>query len=303
MFEFLSGIIISTALLSNGFSFITQAPVRNIEVQRIPVEDRMTIPVKVNTNSLGIETTATSIAVFDEASGQLLYGKNQYHRQPIASITKLMTAIVVSENVDDWDALVEITAEDYREGNIVYLLQGETATVREIFNLMLIASSNEAAAALARHTLGENFIAVMNQRAAQLGMENAAFVDPTGLSQFNIASATDLKILASVAFANQDIVNAVTRSEYDFATANTQRLVQGKSTNQLLKSFINQSPYTINGAKTGYLNEAGYCLLTQVQRDSGEVLTVVLLGAASQIDRWQEVKGLVDWVFGNYEWR
>ncbi len=109
--------------------------------------------------------------------------------------------------------------------------------------------------------------------------------------------------LVTAAFAQPEIVKALNYGSYDFTTINTKRSATVTNTDKLLESFLNNNQdYAIVGAKTGHLDEAGYCLVMKVKKINGPTLTVVILGADSATDRWQEAKGLVDWVVTNYRW-
>ena len=118
------------------------------------------------------------------------------------------------------------------------------------------------------------------------------------MGYFLYCNFSDIK---SFDFSQTDIAQAVTQKNYEFAVQNSGRLVRAESTDQLLASFLNADSYQIIGAKTGFLEEAGYCLVLRVQRD-GHGIIVVLLGAKDQASRWQEALGLVDWIFSNYQW-
>jgi len=240
--------------------------------------------------------------IIDDQSGEILYGKNSQAVLPIASITKLMTALVLLDTNPDWNKQVTITAADRRIGGQIYLLTGDVVTVKNLFHLMLISSTNEAAVALARISGISDFAGAMNHKAAELGMNNSNFVDPSGLNPDNRASAEDLTKLAGAAFNQQEIVSAVVNKEYTFKIINTGRPINAASTDRLLDSFLNAGDYKIIGAKTGYLSEVSYCLLLKVKKIDGPQLTLALLGAETISDRWQEAKGLVDWVLRNYQW-
>lgn len=299
MLQFLISVIIASLFLPTGASFLTE---RSVDFSYSWPPLAQTGPQRLVNSSLGIETTADAALVVDGSTDAILYAKNNYRVQPVASITKLLTALVALDSNIDLGQVVTITEQDKREGNIVYLLTGEQVTVRDLLFLSLGASSNEATAALARASGIQNFASAMNGYAYQLGMTDSTFVDSTGLEPGNISSAADLIKLGRAAFANQLIAQAITTSEYRFTVTNTGRQVVAYSTDQLLGSFLDRGQYRILGGKTGYLDEAGYCLLVAVQQENGPTLYVTLLGSASQADRWQEAKGLVDWVLRNYQW-
>ena len=299
MFQLITSLVLASLIFPSSFNFLTE---KAVDFSYAPVMAEPTLtPQRLATASLGIETTAENILVVDEASAKVLYTKNSGAVAPIASLTKLLTALVFLDHNPGWDKTVTIIQADQRAGGRVYLLPGEEVNLKDLFYLMLVASSNEAAAALARATDLENFATAMNQKAAVLGLSDSTFVEPTGLSVGNVASPADLVGLAKIAFSQTDIAQAVTQKNYEFTVQNSGRLVRAESTDQLLASFLNADSYQIIGAKTGFLEEAGYCLVLRVQRD-GHGIIVVLLGAKDQASRWQEALGLVDWIFSNYQW-
>ena len=259
------------------------------------------LPERIPNDSVGLRTSARSILVTDTASGLGLYSKAPTQLAPIASITKLMTALVVLDAQLDWDEEITIAPQDQRAGNIVALGTGDRVSLRDTFNVMLIASSNEASAALARRVSPDNFVTLMNQKAAALGMTRTFFQEPTGLDSGNVSTVLDLLLLADAAFSRPEIRAAVQRPSYTFTPVG-KRARTVVSTDDLLGSFLNQDEFSIVGGKTGYLSDAGYCLLLRVNHQDGRSLTLALLGAATAGDRWQEAKGLMDWVLDNYAW-
>lgn len=299
MLNFITSIILASLLIPTGFNFLFE---KSVDYSYAGEVSKLNAPQRILNKSFGLKTTAESILIIDNASGAVLYNKNSEAILPIASITKLMTALVVLDNNPDWDKAVTVDKEDYKDGGIIRVLSGEQVTVRDLFYLTLVASANEAAAALARSSGIENFQSAMNKKAAELGMADSYFLDPSGLEVENASTVADLIKLAQAAFSREEIVKAVKAKSYSFEVLNNQRIGWVPNTDQLLDSFLNWGGYKIIGAKTGYLDEAGYCLLFQVKTRDDESLTVALLGMNSQWDRWQEAKGLVDWVFRNYQW-
>lgn len=259
-------------------------------------------PVRIQNNSLGIQTTADSILATDVDSGKVLYKKDSANQQPIASLTKLMTALVFLENNPGFEEAVAITQEDAREGGIVYLFSGNQVIVDDLFHLLLVSSTNEAAAAIARISTVPDFVAAMNQKAKELGMNSTTFVEPTGLEAGNISTAEDITILLKTAMQNEKIRAVADMPLYRFVEQTSGREITAYSTNQLLSSFVNNKGYKIIGAKTGYLEEAGYCIAVMIEKDGAGQVIFVLFGMDTIDDRWLETKGLIDWVFGNFKW-
>ncbi|MFA6254895.1 MAG: serine hydrolase [Patescibacteria group bacterium] len=300
MLNFLTSLILASLLIPAGFNFLTDKAVDYS--YRQPNVGQAGSPQRLVNESFGLKTTAKSILIVDDNSGSVLYNKNSLAITPIASITKLMTALVILDTKPDWEQVVKISPGDKREGGMIYLMSGEEATVKDLFYLMLIGSANEAAVALARNSGITEFNAAMNKKAKELGMTNSYFLEPSGIDPLNVSSPADLLKLAQAAFAKPEITQALTTEIYKFQVINNQRQVKVFSTDRLLDSFLNGPNYQVLGAKTGYLDEAGYCLLLRVQKISGPSLTLVLLGSETIDDRWQEAKGLVEWVFRNYSW-
>ncbi|HEX9664697.1 MAG TPA: hypothetical protein VGA49_02640, partial [Patescibacteria group bacterium] len=167
----------------------------------------------------------------------------------------------------------------------------------------LIGSDNNAMAALARSTglSPEEFADLMNAKADSLKMNNSHFIEPTGLSPLNVSTARDVLKLARAAFADEKISEILRIKKYQFTSAsNISHTVY--STDLLLNSFLNADPYQVVAGKTGFINEAGYCLTAQISHSeqNGEILAVVL-GTTGHLNRFDEMKGLVSWVFDNYE--
>lgn len=301
MSNFLASIVLASLLVPSGFNFLitraTDFPYAQV------VNQQALTPVRMVNTSFGLETSADSIVVIDDESEAILYSKNSGTVTPIASITKLVTALTFLNTNPDLESSIVIESSDFREGGIARLIPGEEINLRDLLVITLTASANEGAVALARASGLEDFPAAMNNTANQLGMWRSYFVEPSGVDPANISRPADLIKLADTAFEHPEIKQALGHNTFTFTTLNTQRVGSLESTNELLTSFLNNnSDYQIVGAKTGYLDEAGYCLLFKVKKNNGPSLTVVILGADTPTDRWQEAKGLVDWVFSNYQW-
>jgi D-alanyl-D-alanine carboxypeptidase len=300
MLNFFASLIIASLLLPSGLNFLIASPVPAFFP--FPEQETEQAPKRLINNNFGLQTSAKSILVVDDASGASLYQKNSFDVLPIASITKLITALTILETKPDWEKIVTISKEDQKEGGLIYFVPGEKVTVRDLFNLMLSASVNEAAYALARTSGLADFSSALNQKAETLAMADSYFIDPSGLDPRNVSSPRDLLKLAFVAFAQPEIVQALKLESYELKTVDNKRPIKAINTDKLLDSFLNQGEYKLLAAKTGYLEEAGYCLLVKIQKSGGPTLTLVLLGAQTISDRWQETKGLFDWVFRNYTW-
>ncbi|MFH1173358.1 MAG: D-alanyl-D-alanine carboxypeptidase family protein [bacterium] len=253
----------------------------------------------LDNRSLGIKVTAPSAIVMDIKSGEILFEKDIHQPMPIASLTKLMSALVFLEGNPDFNQVFTIKAEDYRPGSTVAFYNGEEVTIRDLFYSALAGSANNAIVSLARSTgkSQEEFVNIMNRQAKILGLKNTAFVEPTGLDAGNVSTAYDVARLTAYALRDERIRQAVTTTDYSFRVINTGRRQQVRNTNRLLDSFLH-----ITGGKTGFTDAADYCLASRVINDQGGEIMVAVLGSASEESRFQEVKGLAWWAFDNYKW-
>lgn len=264
-------------------------------------------PAKIRAESLGMAVTAKSAVVADAASGLVLFEKAPEDAHAIASLTKLMTALVVLESGVDVASRYEIRAADQRGGGIEHFVPGENVSVRDLWNAALVGSSNTATMALARSTgfTDEQFVARMNAKAHALGMAGARFTEPTGLDDANRANARDVLLLARAAFAMDDIRQTVIKEEIEVIPRNPKnrkrRIV--KSTDQLLGTFLSRDPYAIRGGKTGSLGpDVGYHLAVAVAHERAQQVYVVVLGSESTAARFADAKALAVWAFDAWRW-
>jgi D-alanyl-D-alanine carboxypeptidase (penicillin-binding protein 5/6) len=266
-------------------------------------EEQLEVPVAKDPTRIGIETSARSAVVLDWDTGRALYRKDADNPYPIASITKLLTALVVLDMGVPPDKVVEVQSSDMRVGNIPYIVPGERIRVDDLMNSSLVASANGATIALARSTgLNlEEFAERMNMTAADIGMSKAYFVEPTGLDAGNVASARDVAVLIRHALENETVREIVLKDRYSF-TAETGRYHSLRSTDMLLDSRISEPPYGFLGGKTGYLPEAGYCFGAAAHDGDGNRVIAVALGAPTKQARFDEVSALIYWTFDAYTW-
>ena len=232
--------------------------------------------------------------VQDASSGEMLLGKNESQILPIASITKLMTAIVILDAGLNLEQRVAISDEDYDlvKGTRSRLRPGTVLTRDELLLLALMSSENRAAASLARTYPGGTaaFVAAMTAKAAALGMNDTRFVDPTGLNSSNVSSARDLARLVAAAHEYPLIRQYSTRESATVQSLG--RPLGYRNTNGLVRS-VN---WEIGLSKTGYISEAGRCLVMRVRLSSREVIVVLLdswgklsrVGDANRIKKWLE---------------
>jgi D-alanyl-D-alanine endopeptidase (penicillin-binding protein 7) len=245
------------------------------------------------------ELRAAAAIIYDPATGKVLYEENSQDERSIASITKVMTAIVFLETANDLNEEVQIVRSDTLRASTTYLRTNDRVRISDLLHLLLIPSDNAAARALARLSpLGyEGFIARMNQKADDLGLNHTAYTDPSGLYADNISSAYDMARLISFA-AEDDRIGPIMRTpEYSFRTVagarSPGRVVTVRSTNQILRN----GDMDVLGGKTGFISRAGYCLATLLKMPSGgPSLAVVVLGATSNLGRFWETRHLMTWL-------
>jgi D-alanyl-D-alanine endopeptidase (penicillin-binding protein 7) len=234
-----------------------------------------------------------SVLILDQDNASILYSRNAAVAAPIASITKLMTALVVLDAKQPLDEPIQITADDQvlPKASASRLMVGTTLTRGDLMHLALMSSENRAA-----HALGANYpggmtamVAAMNAKAAALGMKNSHFVDPTGLSSLNVASPEDLSKLVIAASKNPTIREYSTDPSY---TVRVHRhLVEFHNTDNLVKN----PDWNIIVQKTGFINEAGKCLVMAAVIDSRAVV-IVLLDSIGRYTRVADAKRIKTWM-------
>ncbi len=262
------------------------------------------VPRKIDVERLGIDVSAQSACVIDVASGRVLFEKEANKPHPIASLTKLMTAMTLLDGHPNMQEMLTILPEDDpHEGKTVLPIGGKF-TRQELFQALLIGSVNIAGNTLARSSEGgmEAFVERMNAKAKDLHLLQGTFVEPTGLEPANQASARDVALMLRAALSYPEIRETTERSALTLPNRLTGKSLEISSTNLLLGSFLNKNPYRIVAAKTGSLPEAGFCLAQATRKEgSGEVISVVL-GSDNHFSRFQDAKALTFWAFDAYRW-
>ena len=244
---------------------------------------------------VGLNLKSTSALVLDQSGQRILYAKNVEWVVPIASITKLMTALVVLDSGLPLDEPIKISKDDRDglKGTRSRLTVGMSVSREDLLRIALMASENRAAAALSRAYPGgtDAFVAAMNRKAAELGMWRSRFVDGTGLSSGNVSNAQDLARLVGAAYRHPLIREYTTDSEYTVRLANGRKM-QFTNSNRLVRN----SGWAIGLSKTSYISEAGRCLVMQAHIAATPVIIVLLdswghltrIGDANRIKKWME---------------
>jgi serine-type D-Ala-D-Ala endopeptidase (penicillin-binding protein 7) len=234
--------------------------------------------------------------VIDQDTREVLFSKNQNAVLPIASLTKLMTGVIITGAKLPMDEMVTVTQDDVdtEKGSSSRLKVGTSLTRGEMLHLALMSSENRAAHALGRTYPGGMavFVSLMNAKAQLLGMSDTRYVEPTGLSSRNQSSAQDLATLVNAAHADPVLRELSTSTGYQVAVGN--RTLQYNNTNRLIKN----PEWDIGLQKTGYISEAGQCLVMQT-KIAGRKLIMVFLDSAGKLSRLGDAERVRRWVESN----
>jgi D-alanyl-D-alanine endopeptidase (penicillin-binding protein 7) len=252
--------------------------------------------VKVILQKASMPKLGSAFAViYDEQGQRPLYTKNADKIVPIASITKLMTAMVILDANLPLDEPISIEAEDRDrlKGTRSRMSNGMTLTRGELLKLALMASENRAAAALARTYPGgtQVVLAMMNAKARELGMDSTRFTDPTGLRSENVSTAQDL-VKMVMAAQRYELIQQFTTSQSHVVNVDGRRSLRFSNTNPLVRN----ASWDIGLSKTGYISEAGRCLVMQAKILNRPVVIVLLdswgrrtrVGDANRVKQWME---------------
>ena len=259
--------------------------------------------IPLSAGAVDLDIPAKAAILMDAATGTVLYEENAHTPLPPASVTKVMTMLLVMEAIDDgrigWEDTVTASATAAAKGGSqIYLKEGETMPVATMLKSVAVSSANDAACALAEHIAGSEtaFVSLMNQRAKELGMNETNFVNCTGLdddetAQNHRTSAYDIALMSRELLTKHPDIKKYTTIWMDtvrdgsFGLANTNKLVR----------FYQGA----TGLKTGYTSQAGFCLSASAQRDGMELIAVVL-GCSTSAERFAACKSMLDHGFASY---
>lgn len=251
-------------------------------------------------NTLTDSLTAKSVVLMEMSSGEILLSKNPDEKLPPASITKIMTMLLVMEALDSGkikldDIVTTSKNASSKGGSQIWLKEGEQMTVNEMLKATAIGSANDACTALGEHVAGgeTEFVAMMNQRAKELGMNNTNFENPSGLddtTENHYSTARDVAIMSCELMKHEKI------KEYTTVWMDTLRNGETElvNTNRLVRFYEGTT-----GVKTGTTSKAGYCVSASAKRDGMELVAVVL-GSDNSTERFEDAKKLLNWGFANY---
>jgi len=229
--------------------------------------------------------------IYNPGTHEILWESRGHAQHPIASITKVMTALVFLEQDPDLNRDVVISRRDVRRASTTYLRRGERIRLADLLHLALVASDNAAARVLARVSPWgtERFVDQMNRKAHELGLRSTTFADPSGLNKNNLSTPYDLSRLILHATEQHQIATIMRKKSYQMRTS--RRRLTVRNTNRLLNGRLD-----VIGGKTGYIDASGYCLAAVVNVADVGPLSVVVLGARSNLGRFSEVRRLAEWV-------
>ena len=245
-----------------------------------------------------LETSAPSDILVDENTGAVLYSKNPDEKRCCASITKIMTVLLVMESIENKKIKLEdkVTVSEHASsigGSDIWLKENEIMTVDDLLKATIVASANDAATALAEYIFGteEKFVNEMNKRANELGMNNTVFKNCNGLDEDgHVSSARDISVMSRELLKHKDILR-YTSIWMDYLRNGETQIV---NTNKLLKSFEG-----ITGLKTGTTDDAGCCICASAKRGDISLITVIL-GAQTSKERFKDAANLLNYGFENF---
>ena len=257
----------------------------------------------VGAGAVELDVTGKSALLMDVATGTVLYEKNSHEALAPASVTKVMTMLLIMEAIDSgkigWnDTVTASEAAAAKGGSQIYLKVGETMSVTDMVKSIAVSSANDCACAMAEHIAGSEsaFVDLMNARAAALGMENTHFVNCTGLddseeAKTHLTSAYDIALMSRELLKHHPDIKKYTTIWMDTVRDGTFGL---SNTNKLVR-FYNGA----TGLKTGFTSGAGYCLSASAQRDGMELVAVVM-GCETSQERFAACKSMLDYGFANF---
>jgi serine-type D-Ala-D-Ala endopeptidase (penicillin-binding protein 7) len=239
------------------------------------------------------DVRAEAAVIYDPETGEVLWENHSKDQRSIASITKVMTALVFLDSGAPLNQQVTVQRSDVARASTTYLRNGFQLTAEDLLNLLLVGSDNAAARALARISpMGyDGFIQAMNLRARQLGLESTTYSDPSGLLAENMSSAYDQARLIAFAAADERLAAIMRKTSY--TTHVGKRMITANNTNQIVRT----GDIDVVGGKTGFISRSGYCLATLLRLpQSNKQVAFVVLGAKTNASRFWETRHLFNWM-------
>ncbi|MGC4376426.1 D-alanyl-D-alanine carboxypeptidase family protein [Fictibacillus sp. Mic-4] len=245
--------------------------------------------------------SSISAVLIERDTGQVLFEKNDHKKLPPASMTKIMTMTLIMEALDQgkikWDDKVAVSEHAASMGGSqIFLEPGEKMTVRDLLKGIAIGSANDASVAMAEHIAGSEsaFVDMMNRKAKELGLKETFFKNPTGLpAAGHYSSAYDMALMGKELLKHEEITQFTSQYE-DYLRENSDKKFWLVNTNRLVKFYPG-----VDGLKTGFTNEAKYCLTATAKKNGMRVIAVVM-GAPTPKERNKEITEMFDYAFGHY---
>lgn len=252
--------------------------------------------------SVDLADQATSAILIERDTGEVLYEKNSKEQLPPASMTKIMTMLLIMEAIDTgklkWDDKVRASERAASMGGSqIFLEPGEEMTVEEMMKGIAIASGNDASVAMAEHLAGseEQFVQMMNDKAKELGLKSTKFQNSNGLpASDHYSSASDLAVMAKALLKYEDITKYTSLYE-DYLREDSEDKFWLVNTNKLVKFYPG-----VDGLKTGYTSEAKYCLTASANKNGMRIIAVVM-GAPTPKERNRQITEMLDYAYSQYE--
>jgi len=255
----------------------------------------------LNVKASELAPNASSVIVMEPTTGEIIYERNAHERRHPASMTKIMTMLLVIESIEknmiNWEDIVTVSENASSMGGSQILLEtGEQMSVYDMFKGLAVASGNDAAVALAEKVAGteEEFVNMMNKRAQELGLANTNFKNCHGLDEVNhYSSAYDMSIMAKELVKHEKVFEFTSIYE-DYLRKGTDRSFWLVNTNKLVKFYPG-----VDGLKTGYTSEAGFCITATAKKNDMRIITVVM-GEPDTKTRNSDVSSVFDYVYAQY---
>ncbi len=293
----------------NNFSFLKfpasgkrSAVGGDVYPDNLPIS-KPAVPLAKDKDGFSGSSTAASAIVVDTKTKTILFSKNNIEVRPLASITKLMTAMVLLDLPINWASTTVVTDSDIEADH--HINPGEEFTLDDLWHIALIGSSNSAINALVRNSgvTEGRFVGLMNEKAKELRLFSARFEEPTGLSDKDMANALDTAKLLIDALKFDKIYTTVQTGEYYAHPLNSDKARRIWTTDWLLTNWI---PNNFNvediAGKTGYIDDSGYNFAVSLTNKQKHSIAVVVFGAATNEARFSEARDLAEWSFDHYLW-
>ncbi len=290
-------VLVLTPLLVTAEGVVLYDEASGESLSALLKEDDVAWPTMATPAGQALEIKAKGAVLMEQGSGEVLYEKDAKARLPIASVTKVMTLLLIMEAIDagrlSWDDKVTCSAKAASMGGSqIWLEPNEVMSVADLVKAAAVVSANDACAALAEHTYGtlEAFVAAMNTRAKELGMQDTRFVDCSGLDDSGYSCAYDVALMSRALMTHNDI-RKYTTIWMDSLRDGQSQLV---NTNKLVRHYTGAT-----GLKTGTTQAAGHCLAATATRN-GTSFVAVVLGCDTTADRFDGARAMLDYGFASY---